>query len=254
MKTLKIRCLPFLTFLLMISFTFAQDKAPNMFVVHTDNVKFGMMQEYEAAAKELKELMEKHQIKDGHYTAISVEDGRYVYVSPISSMADLDKNPMSELYEKVGAEKINAMFSKMDECYDSHHDNIVYRIDELSYMPEGYSTAGKNFREYHFLYYSPRHSKAMNEAMAGVKKMFASSNIKNGYEVYHSGFGDDESYYMVAVSGDDALSIAQGGKSNNEIMGDAGQAALYEVIKLASRYDQVNANIRPDLSYLPSSN
>lgn len=254
MKTFKFRCLPFLTILLFMSFTFAQDKAPSMFVVHTDHVKFDKMQEYEAVAKEMAELMEKHQIKDGYYTTISVEDGRYVYVSPITSMADLDKNPMGDLYEKVGEEKFQAMFSKMDECYDKHHDNIVYRLEDLSYMPEGYSTQGKNYREYHFLYYAPRHGKAMNEAMAGVKKMFESKGIKNGYEVYHSGFGDDESYYMVAISGTDPVAIAQGGKSNNELMGDEGQAALYNVIKLASRYDQVEANMRPELSYLPSSN
>lgn len=232
----------------------AQDKAPTMFVVHTDHVKFDKMQQYEAVAKEMRDLMEKHQIKDGYYTTLSIEDGRYVYVSPISSMADLDKNPMGDLYEKVGEEKFAAMFSKMDDCYDNHHDNIVHRIDDLSYMPEGYSTEGKNYREYHFLYYAPRNSAAMNKAMAGVKAMFESKNIKNGYEVYHSGFGDDESYYMVAVSGTDAMAIAQGGKSNNELMGDEGQAALYEVIKLASKYDQVEGNMRPDLSYLPTSN
>lgn len=60
----------------------------------------------------------------------------------------------------------------------------------------------------------------MNEAMVNIKEMFKSKNIKNGYEVYHSGFGSDETYYMVAISGENHMSTAQIGNSNNKIMGD----------------------------------
>ena len=56
--------------------------------------------QYEEVVKEMAALFEKHQIEDAYYTTISVEDGRYVYVSPISSMGDLDKNPMEGLYNK----------------------------------------------------------------------------------------------------------------------------------------------------------
>ena len=223
-----------------------------MFVVHTDNVKFEMMPKYEALALKLKKSCDEHKVDNMTWTAVTVEDGRYVYVSPIKNMAELDTNPMADLAKKIGEEEMGKMFNEMDECYDSHSDEIIHYIPSLSYMPEGYSTAGKNEREYHFMYYSPKHSKQMNEAMANVKKMFKDKGVKNGYQVYHSGFGSEENYYMVSIAGESDLAIVQGGEENDKLLGDEKDAVFWEVIKLATKYDQVDGEIRPDLSYSPN--
>lgn len=251
MKNLKQRLVIMCAVVFALNFVNAQD-TPTMFAVHTDNVKFDMMPQYEEQAKNLRDQCVKHGIKDASWTAISVEDGRYVYVTPINNMADLDKDPMGNLSEKMGEDALGEMFGKMNKCYDSHSDSVIHRIDDLSYMPEGYSTEGKNHREYHFIYYAPKDGKAMREAMANVKALFKAKNIKNGYEVYHSGFGSEESYFMVSVAGKDDIEIAQGGLANRDAMGDEGQATMFNVIKLALRYDQVEAEIRPDLSYIPA--
>ncbi|WP_296386948.1 hypothetical protein [Winogradskyella sp.] len=252
MKIFKTRFLILITVLFAFNLTNAQDEQPTMFAVHTDNVNFDMMPKYEQLAKQLKESCEKYKIKDVSWTAISVEDGRYVYVTPIKNMAELDENPMGDLAEKMGKEAMGKMFNEMDDCYDSHSNAVVHLKPELSYRPEGYSTQGKNHREYHFLYYSPKNAKEMKESMAKVKEMFKTKGVKNGYDVYHSGFGSEESYYMVSISGDDDLSIAQGGKENDELLGDDKGATFYNVIKLTTKYDQVEADVRPDLSYYPS--
>ncbi len=252
MKIFKTRFLILMTVLFAFNLGSAQDEQPTMFSVHTDNVKFDMMQKYEQLAKQLKENCEKYDIKDINWTAITVEDGRYVYVTPIKNMADLDKNSMGDLAKKMGEENMGKMFDEMNECYDSHSDAIVHLSTELSYIPEGYSTKGQNHREYHFLYYAPKNAKEMNVAMAKIKEMFKTKGVKNGYEVYHSGFGSEESYYMVAIAGDDDLAIAQEGKENDKLLGDEKDATFYNLIKLTTKYDQVEATVRPDLSYYAS--
>jgi len=252
MKIFKTRFLILLTVLFAFNLTSAQDEQPTMFAVHTDNVNFDMMPKYEQLAKQLKESCEKHKMKDINWTTISIEDGRYVYVTPIKNMAELDKNVMGDLADKMGKEAMSKMFDEMNECYDSHSDAIVHYSPELSYIPEDYSTKGKNHREYHFMYYSPKNSKEMKEAMAKVKEMFKTKGIKNGYEVYHSGFGSEESYYMVSISGENDLEIAKVGKENDELLGDDKSATFYNVIKLTTKYDQLEGNLRPDLSYYPS--
>lgn len=250
MKTIKsaLACM----LMLCVTFMFAQDNEPTMFVVHVDNVNYNKMAQYEQLAKELKENCEKHNVQGLNWTTVSTEDARYYYVSPIKNMAELDENPMSELFEKMGEEKAGAMFEKMDECYDSHSNSVIHYLPKLSYNPEGYSIKDKNYREYHFLYYSPKNGKAVGESMKKVKKMFEDKGIKNGYSVYHSGFGDDESYFMIAVAGEDALDIATTGKENDKLLGEEGNATFFELIQLASRYDQVDGSIRPDLSYYPT--
>ncbi|WP_191860923.1 hypothetical protein [Hanstruepera ponticola] len=232
----------------------AQDSQPTMFTVHTDNVKFDKMMQYEEAAKELKSNFEKHNIKNVSWTALSIEDGRYVYVTPIKNMSELDKNMMEDLYKKMGEDKADALFEKMNECYDSHHDNVVHYLPEMSYHPESEgSMEGKNHREYHFLYYAPKNGKAMKEGMKDIQAMFQKRGIKNGYSVYHSGFGSDESYYMVSISGKDGLEIAQNGKLNDETFTEEDQANFFKVIQSTTRYDKIEGRVRPDLSYQPKN-
>ena len=242
-----------MTLLFAFNLANAQDEQPTMFVVHTDNVNFDMMPKYEQLAKQLKENCEKYNVQGVNWTAISIEDGRYVYVSPIKNMAELDKNPMAGLAEKMGKDAMGKMFNEMDDCYDSHSNAVVHFKPELSYIPEGYNDEGKNHREYHFLYYSPKNAKEMKEGMAKVKEMFKTKGVKNGYSVYHSGFGSEGSYYMVSISGKDDLDIAQGGKENDELLGDdKAKQHFMNVIRLTTKYDQVEGDIRPDLSYSPS--
>ena len=230
----------------------SQDNQPTMFSVHTDNVNFDKMMQYEEAAKEMKDNCVKYDVQGANWTAISIEDGRYVYVTPIKSMADLDKNAMGDLFDKMDKDAAGAMFDKMNECYDSHSDSVVHYNESLSYHPESAgSNEGKNHREYHLLYYTPSNSNAMREAMQGVKTLFESKNITNSYSVYHSGFGSEESYYMVTIAAKDGLEIAQNGKINDEAFGDDGKAAFFKVISLTSKYDQVEGRVRPDLSYNP---
>lgn len=232
--------------------TFAQEEqqAP-MYVIHTDHVNFNKMAQYEQVAKELKDNCVKHNVKDANWMTVTAEDGRYMYVSEIKNMAELDQNWMAELFEKMGKDAASAMLTKMDECYDKHGSEILHYIPALSYNPEGYSRDGMNFREYHFLYYHPENGKALGDAMEKIKKMFEDKGVKNGYNVYHSGFGSDESYFIVAIAGKNSLHVAQTGEENDKLLGDEREAVFFEMIQLASRYDQVNGEIRPDLSYAP---
>lgn len=241
----------FILVLFTSNFVFAQETPPPMFVVHTDYVNFNKMAQYEQLAKELKDNCVEHNVQKANWLTVSTEDGRYMYVSEIKNMAELDENTMSELFEKMGNDGAGAMFSKMNECYDKHSDQIVHYIPELSYNPDGYSRDGMNFREYHFLYYHPQNGEALGNAMESVKKMFEAKGIKNGYNVYHSGFGSDENYFMVSVSGKNSLDVAQTGEENDALLGDERKEVFFEMIQLASRYDQVNGEIRPDLSYSP---
>ena len=139
------------TLLLVLAFmaniAFAQDEKKSvMYTVHTDNVKFEKLQQYEEAIKEFNQLFIDNNIQGTSWSAYSLDDGRYVYSTQIENFADLDKDFFGSIAEKEGEEKINKIFEKMGDCYDSHSDNIFYYLPELSYYPEGYSTEGKNFR------------------------------------------------------------------------------------------------------------
>ncbi|MDB4752643.1 hypothetical protein OAF78_02660 [Winogradskyella sp.] len=139
-----------------------------------------MMTHYEELVKELKAHCDKHSVEGANWTVISVEDGRYVYVTPVKSMVDLDKNPKENFAEKMGEEELAKLLDKMDECYDSHSDTVLHYMSNLSHLPEGYTTVGKNHREYHFLCDVINHSKERNAAMSAIQ-----AESKNELESKH---------------------------------------------------------------------
>lgn len=251
MKTIKnyvgILCL-FL--LLTTSATYAQQ----MFSVHVDNVKPEKMMDYEAIAKEFHTLCVNNNIQDISWTTITLSDARYVYVTPIENMADLDKNYFAPLMEKIGKETFSNLFERFDECYDAHTNYIVRKVDDLSYtsadQPSDYSKLG-DYREYHFLYYAPKNYQSLKEAMKEVKDLYQTKQSKISYSIYQSGFGNPESYFMVAISGEDELDIATRGKENDVALGDERKAIMHKVFKNCLRYEKLEGNVRPDLTYSP---
>ncbi|APX99980.1 hypothetical protein [Lacinutrix venerupis] len=249
-KNFKSNLMTLIALLFAFNITHSQDEA-TMFVLHTDNVKFEKIPAYEKVAKELKDNFTKYNLKDNNWTTVNTQDGRYVYVTPIKNMAELDKNIMKGLTDKIGEEAVNTMLDSMDDCYDTHSDKIIHYIKDLSYEPEGYTTAGKNYREYHFIYYAPKNAKKIKEAIANVKALYVKKGIKNGYTIFHSGFGNEKNYFMVSVAGKDKLEIAQIDKIEEKQLGEELDPTMFNVIALSTKYEKVEARVRPDLSYYP---
>ncbi len=255
MKTLKSKVLIGMLLLLWSMHGFAQENKPTMYVVHEDHVNFEMAPQYEQSLNEFRENVKKHNIGGIDWVTISINDGRYVHVSKIDSFADLDENAMAPLVEKMGKEAFGTLLNKMDACYDSHQEYIVYHLPELSYMPEGAGTGeGENYREYHFVYYTPKNAKAMKEAMLKIKELFEQKKSKMAYNIFKSGFGNPENYYMVSVASKDEVALAKSGMENDNVLGEEREAIFFNMIKLASRYDKLEGEIRPDLSYASPDN
>ena len=241
------------TFLLalFLSTYFSSLNAQQMYWVHQDNVNPSMIMEYEKVAKEFQTACVEHNPK-GQWTAISMDDFRFCYVSPIDNFAALDERPFADMAKAMG-DKFGEMFNSFDQCYDWHGDYIVVHDEALSYMPEGSTEAekGHNYRDYYFIYFTPQNAKKIKEGLKAVKEMFASKGSKNYYRIYKSGFGNSSNYYLVAMSSKDAIDSATKQKTNEEVLGPDRFETFNKVMKYASRMEEVTGQIRTDLSYSP---
>ncbi len=239
----------------MSSALFAQGSANQSYWVHEDVVKPGMMAEYEAVCKELNGHMKTHNIQGAGWIATNTSDNRYLYVSPIANMADLDKSVFKELSEKMGQEAMSALFARMDKCYDTEQDYIIHLDADLSYQPGGIdqNPEGQNYRKFHYLYVTPGNRAAVKEKMKAVKNMFASKGSKVHYRVYRSGFGTRGEFYMVAVAAKDAVDHAQMSKANQELMGEDGGKVMWDLMNNLLSYEEYTGMMRPDMAYSPSN-
>lgn len=255
MKTLKIKFLLLLLFIIPIGALQGQDDSSQAYWVHEDRVKPSMVMEYEQAAKDLVAQSKKHQINGSMWITTSTMDFRYLYVSPINSLADINYDGFGTLQEKMGEEAFNKLFSDMDKCYDTHGDYVLILDKELSYMPSGLTQTpeGQDYRKFYYLHTTPGKVGKLKEKMAAVKKLYQDKGSKSEYRVYRSGFGTMGSYYMVAIAAEDAVSFESGGVENDKLLGDEAPKVFGEVMKYISKMEEISGRMRPDLAYIPEN-
>ncbi len=228
-------------------------EAPKMFWVHEDQVKPSMIMEYEKAAKALVENCEKYNIQTLGWITTVTNDHRYLYVSPISSMSDINYDGFKPLQEAMGAESFGQMFTDMDKCYDAHGDYILHLNEDLTYMPEGFTQTpeGENYRRFYYVRTTPENNGMLKEKMKAIRDFFAEKGSKVHYRVYQSGFGTMGNYYLVAIAAKDGISFETVGEENDAILGEERHQVFGDMMKYVTSIEEVTGMMRPDLAYSP---
>ena len=231
----------------------SQDATPTMFWVHEDNVKPSMVQEYEKLQKALVENCKKHNIQTLNWITTSTDDFRYLYVSPINSMADITWEGFKPLQEAMGEEAFGQIFSDMDKCYDSHGDYILHLNEELTYMPEGFTQTpeGQDYRRFYYVRTTPEHNGKLKEKMKAIKNFYAEKGSKVHYRVYQSGFGTMGNFYLVAIAAKDGVSYETMGDENDAILGEERHELFGNMMQYVTSIEEVTGQMRPDLAYNP---
>lgn len=231
----------------------SQDEAPTMFWVHEDNVKPSMVREYEKLQKELVENCKKHNIQTLNWITTSTDDFRYLYVSPINSMADITWDGFKPLQEAMGEEAFGQIFSDMDKCYDTHGDYILHLNQELTYMPEGFTQTpeGQDYRRFYYVRTTPEHNGKLKEKMKAIKNFYAEKGSKVHYRVYQSGFGTMGNFYLVAIAAKDGVSYETMGDENDAILGEERHELFGDMMNYITSIEEVTGMMRPDLAYSP---
>lgn len=238
--------------LLQVTEVTAQAPAANQaFWIHEDQVKPSMTDEYEAVTKDFIAALKEHNIKETDFSTARLDNGTYLSISPVSNMADLDKNPLAPLAEKIGEEKFSAFYTRFNKCYDVHRDYMVHLIENLSYMPDGITTntPGQDYRKWHFLYVTPENVGPLRDKMLEIKKLYEEKGAKENFRVYRNGFGSDGDYFLVVISAKDARSYAQTSDETEDLLGQQGEKLFGDMMQYVKKYETETGYMRPDLAY-----
>lgn len=254
MKNLKLSLLTLaMTLLPLISF--AQDsKDYQAYWIHEDRVKPGMTEEYEQIAKDLVAACTKHNVQETQWLTMSLNDNSYLYITPMQNFAEMDIDVFETLSEKMGKDKMSALFERFNSTYDEHGDYVVYLNKGLSYMPGGVSQTieGQNYRTLYYSYVTPENNKNFVATLKKLKASFEKHNSKMHYRVYKTGFGVMGTYYMVAVAAENNLESAKIGDENWKTMKDDFEPLLKELSKYTWKTNEKRGWMRSDLGYIPA--
>ncbi|MGB5437170.1 MAG: hypothetical protein WBM98_14840 [Maribacter sp.] len=253
MRTQKLTFLSTLILILFMGVLKAQNGSSQAYWVHEDVVKPSMIGQYESICKELTDNMKKYNIQEFNVIVSNTADNRYLWVSPINGMADIEKPIFKTLSEKMGEEKMGDLFDRMDKCYDIEQNYVIHLDKELSYMPGGITQTpeGQEYRKFHYYHYTPSNRAEVNKKVKAIKNLFESKGSKLDYRLYRSGFGTRGAFYMVAIAAKDEADYAGKIAANNELMGEEWQNAYSDFISSLEKYEAFEGRMRPDMGYAP---
>ncbi len=222
--------------------------------VHEDVVKPSKVGDYESICKELTDNLKKHNIQEISTIVTNTEDDRYLWVSPIANMAEIDKPIFATLREKMGPQTFSNIFNRMDECYDVEQDYVIHLDKSLSYMPEGITQTpeGEDYRKFFYFHITPSNRAVVKKTMEAITNLFASKGSKFYYRVYKSGFGTRGEFYMVAAAAKNAADYSGKVAANNELLGDEWPKLYGELRSHLLKFEVFSGRMRPDMAYSPS--
>lgn len=244
-----------LAIILAAPLTAIGQEAPTMYWVHEHRVKPSMLMEYETAVKSIVDHCRKHNIQQMSWITSATDDHRYLYVSPINSMSDINYDGFETLEQAMGNEAFGQMFAEMNKCTDMQGDYVLHLNQELTYMPDGFTQTpeGENYRRFYYVRTTPEHNAMLYEKMKAVKEFFAQKGSKMQYRVYQSGFGTMGDYYLVAVAAKDGITFETMGEENDAILGEERREVFGAMMKFVSSMEEVTGMMRQDLAYSPNS-
>ena len=225
-----------------------------MFWVHEDKVKPSKVADYEKQAKTFAEKCAEYNAEMPGWILSQTMDFRYMYVTPIKSLADINYDGMGDLREKMGAEAFDQMFDAWDDTYSSHGDYVITMDKELTYMPEGITQTpeGENYRKFWYLHTTPAKAKKLREKMLAIKELYESKGSTAYYRVYKNGFGTMGDFFLVAAASKDGVTFETAGAANDKLLGEDAKPLFTEVMQYITKIEEVTGYMRPDLAYSPN--
>ncbi|GAB4019949.1 hypothetical protein GCM10028773_24190 [Spirosoma koreense] len=220
---------------------------PQLFRIHEAPVMPTMADQYERVSQELVSQCRKQGIHHGWLT-IQDNDLRYYTIAPIEHMADLNKDSLAPLQEKMGKEAFATLIADFDKCYPSYHDYMVY-LPQYSYAPDQTSQSEYAYRGYDYFYYEPQHQRKVEALFNRFKELYTSKAGKIPYNVYMSRFGTCENFVLVEDLAKSQADFKARDGANTEDFRTGFKNLIAELKPFIRRIESRIGHFRPDLSY-----
>jgi hypothetical protein len=210
---------------LLSALIIAQDEPKDvLYLVHKDEIKANMVQQYEKAVNDLYEQLKTHNFGMQIQFASSTDENEYFYLTPMESYADLDKSEAiwDELYEKAGEETMSAIDEEFEGCYEHHNNYVIKWSADLSYTPANPRLKPEETNFIHWDYYQIEEGKEQ-QAMEFAKKykeLWAKNNVGDGYNVWMADIGHNLGMMVITQSAKNVADYYEQGEKMMESMGD----------------------------------
>lgn len=237
--------------LMIVSTTCVYAQDMQMFTIHEDRVYPSKVAEYEKAAKNLATQLKKYNVQGADYNVLMRDDHRYIYITPIENMAQLDVNQFAEMEEEMGKSATAKMWAGFENCYDEHGDYILFLDTELSYQPGGIdpNPEGLYYRNLDYWYCTEANQDDLVAVAKKIKTVNENAGSEFYYRVYRGGFGTMGPVFVVASAAKSPTAWYAMAEASQKKTGGKTAELIEEARKYTLKFESYSGMMRPDLAY-----
>lgn len=136
--------------------------------------------------------MKEHQVPMT-MQCFTTDDNRFLLVSPIDNMAQLDKDPLQKMGEAIGPEGMKEIFMPMYENAGNLKNYIVRMPANLSYMPDSEENpnADAPYRMWTYMKFKPEAGMMIADFAKEAQAIYQKHNAPIGYWFFRDEMGLD---------------------------------------------------------------
>lgn len=230
---------------------------PRLWVVYTEVVKPSRVMEYEGMTKEMTGTMKASKVESPlvNFTGIALDGFEYVYVIPITKMADLDSMYVDwmKAQEKIGKSRWMDMARRAGNNIEYFSQSLVMERPDLSYAPANRRLKEEEapFVNYSFYYIIPGREQEAEQLAKDYVALFRKKNITEPFTVYQAIFGEEIPLFVVGSPAKSLADYVDQNEKVNRALGSEGQALGARAMAITRRFEERHGQLRPDLSYPP---
>lgn len=200
-------------------------------VIHENNVRPSMTDEYRAAILKLKEACATNKVNMRWLTMV-FDDNTFSHVLPVQGTASLDTDLWVELKSKIGQEAFEKLIADFQPAIASRNYGTAVLMPQHSYLDP---KPDEFYRMILFVFPLPGKETEMENLFLEWRKAFESGKATENYHIYRTAYGADRGY-LISLSAKNAADMEVKRNQTHQLLGDKEMELWQKQLKLTDRY------------------
>lgn len=202
----------------------------DLMLIREDKVYPSLTNDYEISLLDLKSFLDENNVEGFNYFAHLQDNFTYSHVTPIKELKDLNEGTKAYFAKKVNNPDLDIILDNLSNTISSFNYYVVQYKPELSYVPKGSNWTDKNqYRKWHYYYFYPGTTIAVDEVLAAYKQLYADKKIEMGFRVFTGFLGVEQPLYILTTWGENPLEFQKNLAKASGLVGEEG-TALWELL------------------------
>ena len=224
----------------------------NLMLIREDKVLPSNTAAYESSLMNLKNFLERENVKNFNYFTHLQDDYNFVHITPVRNLNDIGKGIHELISKETSNQEYERILEYLDQMTESYRYYIIQYKPALSYIPPGDDwEKGIPYRKWTLYHFKTGSEKEVEEILSAWKHMYKDKQIKTGFRVFAGFLGVEQPMYILTTWAADPLDYHEKLQRTIGQLGKEGAVLWTKMMENVTEAEEVEGWFLPQYSYAP---